>query len=164
MIKDEIKDYLVQVTIIEARCLKPKTDAGLANPFVKIKCGNRPIQTTEVVKERLEANWNQSFTFDGLRLSEQDLQTTDLVIEVYSRNNFFQNDLIGLYSIGLSTLYKNANHEFYNMWVVLFNQDEDPEEAQGYVLLDAFIIGPGDRPPVHDRNEKVNQDVKKMKN
>ena len=159
MIKDEIKDYLVQVTIIEARCLKPKTDAGLANPFVKIKCGNRPIQTTEVVKERLEANWNQSFTFDGLRLSEQDLQTTDLVIEVYSRNNFFQNDLIGLYSIGLSTLYKNANHEFYNMWVVLFNQDEDPEEAQGYVLLDAFIIGPGDRPPVHDRNEKVNQDV-----
>jgi len=45
------------------------------------------------------------------------------------------------------------------MWVVLYNQDEDPEEAQGYVLLDAFIIGPGDRPPVHDRNEKVNQDV-----
>ena len=45
------------------------------------------------------------------------------------------------------------------MWLVLYNQDEDPEEAQGYLLIDAFIIGPGDRPPVHDRNEKVNQDV-----
>ena len=159
MLKDEIKEYLIQVTIIEARCLKPKTDGGLANPFVKIKCGNLPVQATEVIKDRLEANWNQSFTFEGMKLTEQQLQTTDLVIEVYSKNNFFQNDLIGLYSIGLSTLYKNANHEFYNMWVVLYNQDEDPEEAQGYVLLDAFIIGPGDRPPVHDRNEKVNQDV-----
>ena len=159
MLQGEIKEYLIQVTIIEARCLKPKTDGGLANPFVKIKCGNLPVQATEVIHDRLEANWNQSFTFEGIKLTEQQLQTTDLLIEVYSKNNFFANDLIGLYSIGLSTLYKNANHEFYNMWVVLYNQDEDPEEAQGYVLLNAFIIGPGDRPPVHDRNDKVNQEV-----
>lgn len=159
MIKDAKKEYLIQVTIIEARCLKPKNSSGLSNPFVKIKCGSLPVQTTEVIWDRLEANWNQSFTFEGLKMTEQDLQTTDLVVEVYSKNNFLSNDLIGLYSIGLSTLYKNANHEFYNMWVVLYNQDEDPEEAQGYLLLDAFIIGPGDRPPVHDRNEKVNQDV-----
>ena len=159
MIGDPIKEYLIQITVIEARCLKPKNSSGLSNPFVKIKCGKLPVQTTEVIWDRLEANWNQSFTFEGLKMTEQDLQTTDLVIEVHSKNNFLKNDLIGLYSLGLSTLYKNANHEFYNMWVVLYNQDEDPEEAQGYLLLDAFIIGPGDRPPVHDRNEKVNQDV-----
>ena len=159
MIKDAKKEYLVQITVIEARCLKPKNSSGLSNPFVKIKCGNLPVQTTEVIWDRLEANWNQSFTFEGLKMTEQELQTTDLVVEVYSKNNFFSNDLIGLYSLGLSTLYKNANHEFYNMWLVLYNQDEDPEEAQGYLLIDAFIIGPGDRPPVHDRNEKVNQDV-----
>ena len=63
MLKNEIKKYLIQVTIIEARCLKPKTDGGLANPFVKIKCGNLPVQATEVIHDRLEANWNQSFTF-----------------------------------------------------------------------------------------------------
>ena len=84
--------------------------------FVKIKCGNRPIQTTEVVKERLEANWNQSFTFDGLRLSEQDLQTTDLVIEVYSRNNFFQNDLKNRYVLKIT-------HGFRPIIGFLWNKD-----------------------------------------
>ena len=159
MNKDEPKEYLVQVTIIEGRCLKPKTDGGTSNPFVTMRCGNLPTQATEVIWDKLEGNWNQSFTFEGLKMTEQQLQSTDLAIEVWSKNRFSSNDLIGLYQIGLSTLYKNANHEFYNMWLVLYNQDEDPEEAQGYLLIDAFIIGPGDRPPVHDRNEKVNQDV-----
>ena len=91
MIKDPPKEYLVQVTIIEGRMFKPKTDGGLANPFVKLKCGNLPIQATEVVWDRLDGNWNQSFTFEGLKLKEQELQTSDLAIEVWSKNRFLSN-------------------------------------------------------------------------
>ncbi len=37
--EDGQKEYLVQVTIIEARNLVGKSDDGLSNPCIKIKCG-----------------------------------------------------------------------------------------------------------------------------
>ena len=159
MLKEEKKEYLVQATIIEARHLAGKDSSGMSNPFVKLKCGDLPVQSSEVIYETLTPVWNQGFTFQGLMLSEHEVQTTELLFEVYSKNNFFGNDLIGRYSVGLGTLYKNANHEYFNVWLVLSNPDEDPDDAQGYLLVNCFIIGPGDRPPVHDSNEIVNQDV-----
>ena len=158
MLIEERKEYLLQATIIEARHLKGK-DNGMSNPFVKLTCMDQPPQTTEVIKESLTPCWNQTFTFQGLMLNETELQQSELRLEVFSHNNFFSNSLIGKFSIGLSTLYKNANHEYFNVWLVLSNPDEDPDETQGYLLISCFVIGPGDRPPVHDQNENVNQDV-----
>lgn len=158
MIIDEQKEYLVQVTIIEARHLAGKNDSGMSNPFVKIKCSSLPVQTSEVIQDTLSPSWNQSFTFQGLKLYKQELETTELSFEVFSKNSFFGNSLIGRYAINLSTLYKNANHEFFNSWLTLSNPD-DPDEAQGYLLVDCFVIGAGDKPPVHSANDKVNQDV-----
>jgi hypothetical protein len=161
MIKEtKKKEYLVQVTIIEARHLAPKDD-GSSNPFVKMTCANLPVQASEVVDKNLSPVWNQSFTFSGLELNEQEFQTSELQFQVLSRNNFSGNDLIGEYSINLSTLYKNANHEYYNVWLCLTNPDEEEEtdNAQGYLLVDCFIIAEGDRPPVHSINDKMNTDV-----
>jgi hypothetical protein len=159
MIIDDKKEYLLQATIIEARHLKGKDSSGMSNPFVKLVCGDLPAQATEVVYESLTPTWNQTFTFQGMMMNNTDLQTSELTFEVHSRNNFFSNDLIGSFSVNLSTLYKNANHEYFNVWLVLSNPNEDPDESQGYLLVSCFIIGPGDRPPVHDANEKVNQDT-----
>lgn len=131
----------------------------MSNPFVKIVCGNLNPQSTEVVTETLTPSWNQTFTFQGLMFNDTELQTSELRFEVYSKNRFFGNALIGSFSINLSTLYKNANHEYFNAWLVLQNPDEDPDDPQGFLLVNCFIIGPGDRPPVHDANDKVNQDV-----
>jgi len=91
-------------------------------------------------------------------LTDQEFQTGELIVEMYSKNRFFGNSLIGNYSIGLSTLYKNANHEYFNVWLSLTNP-EYPQEVQGYLLVDCFIIRAGDRPPVHSINDKFNQDV-----
>lgn len=155
---EEEKEYLVQVTIIEGRHLVAKDDNGLSNPFVKIRIGKSAIQSTEVIMESLTPVWNQSFTFPNLMLSDQEFQTGELMIEMFSKNRFFGNSLVGNYSIGLSTLYKNANHEYYNVWLTLSNP-EYPEEAQGYLLVDCFIVRAGDRPPVRSINDKFNQDV-----
>lgn len=154
------KEYLVQVTIIEARFLVAKDD-GSSNPFVKMTCSNLPVQATELVERNLSPVWNQSFTFSGLELTEQEFQTSELQFQVCSKNNFFGNDLIGEYAINLSTLYKNANHEYYNVWLCLTNPEEEEEtdSAQGYLLIDCFIIAEGDRPPVHSINDKLNTDV-----
>jgi hypothetical protein len=158
MIIDEKKEYLVQATVIEARHLTGKDSSGMSNPFVKIKCADLAVQTTEVLHETLTPVWNQSFTFSGLRLMEQEFQTAELSFEVYSKNRFLGNELIGKYSIGLSTLYKDANHEYFNVWLTLASPD-DPDESQGYLLVDCFVIGSGDKPPVHSLNDKTNQDV-----
>ena len=64
------------------------------------------------------------------------------------------NDLIGSYSIGLSTLHRNNNHEFFNMWITLLHSDFG-SEPQGYLLVNAFIVGPKDIPPIHAIGEKV---------
>jgi Ca2+-dependent lipid-binding protein len=40
------KEYLCQVTIIEARNLKSKNKSGLCNPFVKITVADKPSQVT----------------------------------------------------------------------------------------------------------------------
>jgi len=158
MLDESTKEYLVQVTIIEARHIVPKDDNGLSNPFVKICIGNSAIQSTEVIRECLSPIWNQSFTFPNLVLSKQEFETGELVIEMFSKNRFFENSLIGNYSIGLSTLYKNPGHEYYNVWLTLSNP-EFPEEAQGYLLVDCFIIREGDRPPVRSINERQNQEL-----
>lgn len=154
------KEYLVQITVIEARHLADKDD-GSSNPFVKMKIPGLQTQATQVQKRTLSPVWNQSFTFSGLELSDTELQNTELMFEVVSRNSFFSNDLIGKYAINLSTLYKNANHEYYNVWLCLTNPDYEGEDddTQGYLLVDCFIISEGDRPPVHSVNDKLNADV-----
>lgn len=154
------KEYLVQITIIEARHLAAKDD-GSSNPFVKMSCFDLPVQVSEVQDKKLNPVWNQSFTFSGLELNDQEFQTAELQFQVLSKNNFSGNDLIGEYAINLSTLYKNANHEYYNVWLCLTNPefDEDADTTQGYLLVDCFIIGEGDRPPVHSINDKLNTDV-----
>jgi hypothetical protein len=39
----EKKEYLVGVTVIEARNLKGKDAAGTSDPYVTLKCGKKPI-------------------------------------------------------------------------------------------------------------------------
>ena len=159
MLTDDVqKEYLVQVTIVEARHLVGKCDDGLSNPFIKIKCGDLPAQATEIVYGTLTPVWNQAFSFTNLLLTKVALQRSELCFEVYSKNNFLGNSLIGTYAVGLFTLYRNANHEFFSCWLTL-TSPEFPNDAQGYLLVNCFIIGPSDKPPVHSLNDKVNQDV-----
>jgi Ca2+-dependent lipid-binding protein len=41
------------------------------------------------------------------------LEKQTINIEVFDESKFWANDLIGSFSIGLGTLYKNDNHEYY---------------------------------------------------
>lgn len=39
--------------------------------------------------------------------------------EVFFLNNFSQNTLLGTFSMTISSLYENINHEIYNTWLTL---------------------------------------------
>lgn len=62
------KDYLCQVTIIEARNLKIVSSTGTADLFVRITCANLPPQITNPLQDKTSSGqWNQSFTFRNVR-------------------------------------------------------------------------------------------------
>lgn len=63
------KDYLCQVTVIEARNLKINNSTGMADPFVRITVANLPPQITNPLEERTSGQWSQSFTFTGVCLN-----------------------------------------------------------------------------------------------
>ena len=79
-------------------------------------------------------------------------------IDLYDHNALLTNELIGQYSIGLSTLYRNTNHEFYKKWITMWNKDE-PNKKQGYLLISCFIVGPNERPPFHAADEDFDPDA-----
>lgn len=147
----ERKEYLLGITIIEGRNFLGKDADGTSDPFVKIKCANQ-VQQTSKKYDVNSATWNQSITFAGLMMNQYELETFELNLEVYDHNAVLANELIGQYSIGLSTLYTNLNHEFYKHWVGVFNR-ENPNIVQGYLQFSCFIVGPNERPPVHSQDE-----------
>ena len=91
-------------------------------------------------------------------MNEFELETFEMIIEMYSHNDFLANQMIGSYSIGLSTLYRSENHEMFRQWIGIFHKDS-PNYIVGYLKLDAFIVGPGDKPPSHATGEGDEDDA-----
>lgn len=77
--------------------------------------------------------WNQSFTFPGVAMNQYELESFELIVEVFDYNPVMTNELIGSASIGLSTLYRNLNHEFNRVWLTLFNTKSSNNEITGYL-------------------------------
>jgi len=46
-----------------------------------------------------------------------ELESFELIFEVFSKKTFSSDVLVGKYSIGLSTMYRNANHEYFRTWI-----------------------------------------------
>ena len=148
------KEYLCQVTIVEARELAGTDDSGTCDPFVRVTCGNAEPQATTTESETNNPSWNQSFTFSNLNLTDNELETWELKIECVDFNMFMTNVLIGSFSIGLATLNRNSNHEFYNTWITLLHTDYG-STPRGYLLINCFIVGPDDVPPAHAIGEQM---------
>ena len=151
------KDYLCQVTIVEGRELTGVDPSGTCDPFIKVSCGDSPPQATTTEDQTNNPCWNQSFTFSKLSLTDNELESWELKLECIDFNAFFSNKLIGAYSIGLATLNRNSNHEFYNMWITLLHP-EFGSASRGYLLIHCFIVGPDDVPPAHAIGEQMGLD------
>lgn len=52
-------------------------------------------------------------------MTDIEFENFEILLEAYDYNDFSTNKLIGLYSIGMSTLYRSPKHEFFNHWVPL---------------------------------------------
>lgn len=66
-------------------------------------------------------------------MNQYELESFELILEVFDYNTVSANELIGSCSIGLSTLYRNLNHEFHRVWLALMNPSVPNNEIQGYL-------------------------------
>ena len=125
------KQYLVGITIIEARCIVGLDAQGTTDPFVKVRCAGREQQSSKKYEVN-SATWQQSLTFEGIMMNQYELETFEIVIELYDHNAILANELVGQFTVGLSTLYRHTNHEFYKVWVGMFKK-ETPNKVNGYL-------------------------------
>jgi dysferlin len=49
----------------------------------------------------------------------------------------------------------NKDHELYKMWVVMSDPSDETQQINGLVKITINILGPGDKPPVHDPSKSL---------
>ena len=58
-------------------------------------------------------------------MNNYELESFELILQLFNYHTVYENEIIGQYSIGLSTMYRNANHEYYRTWVQLVDPAVD---------------------------------------
>ena len=145
---------MVGVSVLEARDLTAKSSRATLDPFVRINCGNLDPQITQIKYKSNSATWNQSFTFTGLMMNEYELESFELIFHLFDHNDILANEFIGSHSVGLSTVYRHANHEFHKVWLRLVDpQSASPCQSAGFLRVSCFIVGPDERPPLHAQHD-----------
>ena len=75
---------------------------------------------------------------------------------MYDHNIFTSNDFIGKFTVDAAYIYQlNSDHELYRKWVVLTDTTDVTEGVRGYLRVTINVLGPGDRPPVHDERKDL---------
>ena len=74
--------------------------------------------------------------------------------------------MIGSFSVDLTYIYKMDQHELFRRWVPLTDVTGETDGVQGYLKISINVLGPGDKPPVHDPTaglkDKNNDGVSKL--
>mmetsp|Transcript_19366 Transcript_19366/g.41833 ORF Transcript_19366/g.41833 Transcript_19366/m.41833 type:complete len:1136 (-) Transcript_19366:2569-5976(-) len=142
------------VHVIEARHLRAKDSNALSDPFVRVTVAGKR-QSTEIRREQINATWDQVFMFQDMEMSVKEFENELVVLQVFDANTFLRNELIGQFSFGLSQVRNQPaphRHQIYRRWLVL-TDPEEPLEEQGYLQVSVTILGPGDVPPAHNRQD-----------
>jgi len=64
--------------------------------------------------------------------------------------------MIGQFTVDVSYIYKmNKDHELYRSYIALTDPTDETGAINGYLKVTIAILGPGDKPPVHDPAAKL---------
>ena len=44
----------------------------------------------------------------------------------------------------------NKDHELYRMWVAITDPNDETQSVNAFLKITINVLGPGDKPPVHD--------------
>ena len=128
---------------------------GSADPLVTVKVLGKEA-STNYCKETLAPIFNETLFFSFNNLSMEELTTAEIEIGVYDHNTLSKDAMIGMFSVDLSFVYElNKDHEIYRKWVILQYTTDESEGIQGYLRVSVSVLGPGDKPAVHDPSKNL---------
>ena len=155
-------DYQVQVHIIEARELKAENMDGSDDPVVEVECFGKK-QHTRTLKGQINCVWDEVLIFDMKHLAKESFEDGVIRVSVKDANFIIgKKKMIGAYAFDATSVYFSKDHEMYRKWVALMDdEDADDVGVQGYLKLSVSIIGPGEKPKVHDEEEELKEEKKR---
>jgi hypothetical protein len=105
---------------------------------------------------QLSPIFNEVLFFEFQNKSIDDLETGMLKIAVMDHETLGSNNIIGQFTIDVSYIYKmNADHELYKRWIAIRDLTDESAEIKGFVKLSISVLGPGDKPVVHDAMKEL---------
>ncbi|KAJ0392886.1 hypothetical protein P43SY_002490 [Pythium insidiosum] len=159
-------EYQIQVRVIEVRDLKPMDVNGSCDPVVSVEClGQR--QHTMVKTKQLSCVFDEHLIFSFKHLDKDTVQQGSIKVTVLDADGpgssslaRLSSDTIGSFTVDLSYVYFQKDHELHRRWVALVGNDKtNSDSIQGYLLLSIVVLGPGDRlrirPPSSRRDEEA---------
>ena len=154
---------ILQVHILEARNLKPEDDDGTCDPICFVECFGQKKHTAVKRKANM-AVFDDAFYFSKRDLQPYELQESVVKVSVFDADAFTRNDLIGSCAFDLQSIYYRKQHEIYRQWIVLTDNDNPLDSGpQGFLELSITVLGPGDKPPVHDLEAELQADLNKVR-
>ena len=131
---------------------------GSCDPLVQVNI-NGIKKTTEYANDTLWPIFNETLYFEFANVSTIELQQTVIEISLYDHNTLATNSFLGKFTVDAAFIYQmNSDHELYRKWVILSDTTDSTEGVKGYLRVTINVLGPGDRPPVH--NEKKDLKIK----
>lgn len=111
---------------------------------------------TEYQNDTLCPIFNETLYFELTDVSEIQLEQTVIELSLYDHNSLATNTFLGKFTVDAAYIYQmNSDHELYRKWVILTDTTDATEGVKGYLRVTINVLGPGDRPPVHDANKDL---------
>jgi len=152
-------DYRIQVHILEAKDIKAAGKAGgllshfegeTADPMVEVEVLGQS-KCTDYKPGTLNPNFNEMLFFNFDKVKQHELETAMISISLFDHDFVGSNNLIGKFTVDIAYIYRmNQEHELYRMWVALTDPADETSEIKAFLRITINVLGPGDKPPVHD--------------
>lgn len=113
-------------------------------------------KSTDYKSATMNPIFNEMLFFEFQNLRTQDLETAMIQVNLLDHDMVGANNMLGSFTVDISYIYRmNKDHELYRMWVAVTDPTDETQAINGYLKLTINVLGPGDKPPVHDPSKNL---------
>eukprot|EP01084_Bolivina_argentea_P053518 98261_1 len=150
-------DFEVQVHIQELRDLVGKDLGGSSDPVVTVTIMEQK-KSTKKINKQINVTLDQILFFSLTSLEPKQLLKTRCLIQVFDHNVIFPNKIIGSFEFNLGSIYYKKNHEIYNQWIGLANNESQQHDYEEDHKQEDISDTDSDRSIDNDRQQGMRTD------
>lgn len=157
-------DYQLRIHIVECLELLPISGSCIVDPVVFIDVCGRKVHT----KQKKQCNsciFDEYFYIQLDNMNRSKIEDGTIAISVLDCSSrltsMMSKNVIGAFNTDLETVYQSPAHELYRQWIPLFSASR--AGLTGKMMLTLELLGPGDKPQVHDRKAEILLEKKQRK-